>query len=112
MTGQPTILEVMADLMADLPAPVRRELHVSAHVRLFLRKTYAKAIGPEALTAMLALPIVVDGDLTGGQWQIREDGEVTSSGDMAPPPEGMTVLYSPYSGWVAVRNDLMEVNRL
>jgi hypothetical protein len=109
MTAQPSILDVMADLMADLPVPVRRELHVSDHVWRFLRETYATVIRPEAVLAMLALPIIVDASLTGGQWQIRENGEVTSSGDMAPPPDGMLVFYTPRSGWVALRKDLAPI---
>lgn len=54
------------------------------------------------LGASLAdIPVVIDSDLTGGQWQIREDGEVTASGDIAPPPEGMLVGYAPPVGWYA-----------
>lgn len=107
-TDQPSILGVMAGFLAGLPKPISRELRVAEPVWLFLRETYAKAIKPELATTMMGLPIVIDDDLTGGQWQHREGGEVTSSGDMAPAPEGMTVMYSPITGWIAIRSDLME----
>jgi hypothetical protein len=108
MTGQPSIIDVMADLMVTIPKPVDRKVHVSEHVRAFLRHAHARDTRPGAATVMLGLPIVVDDDLTGGQWQIRENGEVTSSGDMAPAREGMTVSYSPMTGWIAIRTDLTE----
>ena len=108
--SEPTILDVMAGLLADLPAPVRRELHVAEPVWRFLRHTYAKATSPAPFDAMAASPIVVDDDLTGGQWQIRENGEVVKSGDMAPIPEGMpegtVVMYSPTTGWVAIDTNI------
>jgi hypothetical protein len=106
VTDQPSILDVMAEFLAAVPEFKRRELHVAEPVWRFLRNTYAKVIPPEAATAMMGLPIVVDDGLTGGQWQIREDGEITSSGDMAPAPEGMVVFYSPPMGWLAIRKDL------
>jgi hypothetical protein len=109
MTEQRSILDVMADLLANVPEPVARKLHLSEHGWRFLRHTYAKVIPPEAAAVMLTLPIVIDDDLTGGQWQIRENGEVTSDGDMAPPPEGMTVFYTPHSGWLAIRKDLAQM---
>lgn len=102
---EPSILDVMADFLAAMPTPVRRELHVAEQVWRFLRNTYAKAIRPEAAEAMMGLPIVVDDDLDGGQWQIHEDGQVTSSGDMAPAPEGAVVTYSPVSGWLAINKN-------
>lgn len=97
-----SILDVIAGFMADLPEPVSRELHVAEPVWRFLRDNYAPVIRPEAATAMMGLPVVIGDDLTGGQWQIRENGQVTSSGDMAPAPEGMTVHYLPHAGWIAV----------
>jgi hypothetical protein len=108
---QPSILDVMAGLLADFPEPVSRELHVAEPVWRFLRNTYArntyaKVIPPEAVTAMMGLPVVVDDALTGGQWQIHENGQVTSSGDMAPAPDGMVVVYSPHAGWLAIAKNL------
>lgn len=108
MTSERSIIDVMADFFATQDEPVTRRLHVSEHVWRFLRDTYAKVIPTEAVTVMMGLPIVVDDDLAGGQWQIRESGEIVSSGDMAPAPEGMTVSYSPMTGWIAVSTDLME----
>jgi hypothetical protein len=106
MTKQPTILDVMADFLAALPTPVRRELHVAEPVWRFLRDTYAKAIRPDYAAAMMGLPIVVDDDLTGGQWKLHEDGQVTKSGDMAPAPEGMVVMYDQYADWLAINKTL------
>lgn len=108
MTEQPSILEAMERLFMAAPAPTSQALHVSEHVWRFLRETYAKVIRPEAVQVMMGLPIVVDDDLTGGQWQIRENGQITKAADMAPAPEGMTVSYSPISGWIAIRTDLIE----
>lgn len=109
MSDEPrTISAVLADLMANLPKPVSRELRVAEPVWRFMRDTYTKAINPDAATALWATPVVIDDDLTGGQWQLRENGETVASGDMAPAPDGMTVTYSPYSGWIAIRSDLME----
>lgn len=107
MTTKPTILDVMSGLLGRPAHTGSAELRVSEHVWCFLRKTYATVIRPDAVTAMLASPIVVDPALTGGQWQILEDGEVTKAGDMAPAPDGMAVLYSPEAGWLAIRADLM-----
>lgn len=108
MTGQPSILKVMESFFMAAPEPADRRLHVSEHVWRYLRETYTKVIRPEAITVMMGLPIVVDDNLTGGQWQLRENGEVTSTWDMAPAPEGMTVFYTPHSGWLAIRTDLTE----
>lgn len=110
-TDQPGILAVMADFMATIPHPVKRELHVAKPVWSFLRDTYAKVIRPETVSAMMDLPIIVDDTLAGGQWQIHEDGQVTTSGDMAPAPEGMTVFYSPEMGWWAFNTDLIEPSK-
>lgn len=101
-----SVIDVMAEFLAGHPPLPRRELHVAEPVWRFLRDRYASAVRPEAAARMLDLPVVIDGDLTGGQWQIREDGEVTSSGDMAPAPEGMAVHYAGHAGWIAVRADL------
>jgi hypothetical protein len=106
VTEQPTISEVIADFLAAMPAPVRRELHVAEPVSRFLRDTYAKATSPGHAAAMTGLPIVVDDALTGGQWQLLEDGQVTKSGDMAPAPEGMVVVYDRHAGWVAMDKTL------
>ncbi len=106
MPDQPSILDVMAEFLAAVPELKRRELHVAEPVWRFLRNTYAQAIPQAAAQAMLELPIVVDDDLSGGQWQIREDGQVTSAGDMAPAPEGMVVFYAPPMGWLGIREDL------
>lgn len=106
--GQSSILDVMADLLADFPAPVRRELHVAEPVWRFLRESYAKVSQPVMTQLPVGLPVVIDGDLGGGQWQIHENGEVASFGDMAPAPEGVEVSYSPITGWIAVRSDLMD----
>ena len=107
---EPNILDLMASLRADLTSPVRRELHVAEPVWRFLRDTYAKATGPAPLDPLLATPVVVDADLTGGRWQIRENDEVVKSGDMAPIPEGMpegtVVTYSPTTGWVAIDTNI------
>lgn len=111
MTTELTILDVIADLMKDLPAPARRELHVAEPVWRFLRDRYVPIIRPEAAARLMEMPVLVSDDLTGGQWQIRENGEVTSSGDMAPAPEGMTVAYSPQFGWFAVASHLAEETR-
>lgn len=109
MTDKPSIIDVMAGFFATAGEPVTRRLHVSEHVWRFLRNTYAKVIPAEAQTVMMGLPIIVDDDLTGGQWQIRENDQITKAGDMAPPPEGMTVFYSPHAGWLAIRKDLARV---
>lgn len=106
MTTERSIIDVMAGFFAEQDMPVRRELHVAEPVWRYLRQTYAKAIPPEAATVMAGLPIIDSHTLTGGQWQIIENGAVTSSGDMAPAPEGMTVFYSPTTGWIAIRTDL------
>lgn len=109
MSGeQRSITEVITRMLADFPIPPAQELHVAEPVSRFLRDRYAKSIDPKPAAALLATPIVVDDDLTGGQWQLREDGETVSSGDMAPAPEGMTVIYSPITGWIAIDSDLME----
>jgi len=109
MTAQPSIFDVMADVLSAIPEPVRRELHVAEPVWRFLRDTYAQAVRPEAASAMTDMPIVVDDALSGGQWQIRENGQVVKSGDMAPAPDGMVVTYFPQAGWVAIRQDLVEM---
>jgi len=103
-----SITDVVADLLADLPTPARRELHVAEDVWRFLRDRYIPVVRPETAAALLDAQVVVDDDLIGGQWQLREDGVVVSSGDMAPAPEGKRVFYSPTGGWMAVRADLME----
>ncbi|MEU4558556.1 hypothetical protein AB0F72_09200 [Actinoplanes sp. NPDC023936] len=108
MTEQRSILNVVSDLLAGLPDSVRRELHVSEQVHRFLRDTYAKAVDPKHAATMGAMPIVVDGDLSGGQWQLRENGETVQAGDMAPAPDGMEVIYSPHAGWVAVNSELLN----
>ncbi len=109
MTDQPNILDVMARFLDAMPEPVDRKVHVSEHAWRYLREKHAKTVRPEVITTMFGLPIVVDADLSGGQWQLRENGEVTKSGDMAPAPEGMNVFYSPLSGWLAIREDLAPV---
>ncbi len=107
-TGQ-TITSVMAELLAELPTSVSRELRVSEPVSRFVRETYAKAVDVSHAERMFAVPIVVDGDLTAGQRQIRENGEVTASGDIAPAPDGMQVEYSPIAGWYAFNPDLLKM---
>ena len=107
-TEQPSILDVMAGSMADMRPRGRPELHVAESVWRFLLDRYVPLIPRAATSRLMDMPVVIDDDLTGGQWQVRVNGEVTSSGDMAPAPEGMTVLYSPIAGWIAIRSDLME----
>ncbi len=109
MTAARSILDVMAEFFAAHPALPARALPVADPAWRFLRDSYAKVIRPEAARVMLDLPVHVSEELSGGQWQIREDGEVVESGDIAPAPEGMTVTYSPYAGWFAVRTDLAEM---
>lgn len=106
MPDQPDIFSVVAEFMTAVFESKRRELHVAEPVWRFLRDTYAATVRPEAAQALMGMPVVIDDDLTGGMWQIREDGQVTSSGDMAPAPEGTTVMYSPHAGWLAIRTDL------
>jgi hypothetical protein len=108
MTTEPTILDIVASFMADIPTRVRPELHVAEPVWRFLLDRYVPLIPRGATSRLMEMPVVIDDDLTGGQWQIRENGEVSSSGDMAPAPEGMTVSYSPISGWIAIRSDLLQ----
>lgn len=105
---QRTITSVVTDLLSAVPAVPARVLHVAEPLSRFLYDAYAKSIQPAAAEALLGLPIVVDADLTGGQWQLREDGEVHTAGDMAPAPEGMTVSCSPLTGWIAIETDLLE----
>lgn len=110
MTTEPSILDVIERFMTDnrdLPAPVRRDLHVAEPVWRFLLDRYMSLIPREASSRLMEMPVVIDDDLTGGQWQIREDGEIASSGDMAPAPEGMTVSYSKYSGWIAIDSTIL-----
>lgn len=97
-----TIIDVMAEFFTAHPDHGPRSLHVAEPVWRFLRDRFATAIPREAAAAMLDLPVVVDDDLAGGRWEIRNGAEVVSSGDMAPAPEGMTAHYSPHVGWFAV----------
>lgn len=108
MNAGPSITAVMTDWLTRIPAPVRRELRISEHVSSFLRNTYAKAISPTLAATMTGLPIIVDDQLHGGQWFLHENHQVTKSGDMAPAPDGMTVVYSPQAGWVAMNTEMMN----
>lgn len=99
-----TILHAIRTLMDGLPAPVNRKIHVSEHVHRFLTETYTKALSPAYTAKLDGIDIVVEPDLTGGQWQIRENGEVATSGDMAPALNDETVSYHPIFGWTGVSN--------
>jgi hypothetical protein len=107
-TDHRSVTDAIAALLVNLPNAPARQLHVAEPVWRFLRDTYVKAMRPETAQAVMGLPIVVDDDLTGGQWQLREDGEVATAGDMAPGPDGMQVSYVPRVGWIAIRADLTE----
>lgn len=107
MTAERSITDVLAGLRARHFVTPRRELHVSEHVGRFLRETYASAIDYDHRAALMGSPITVQNVLEGGQWRIYENEVLVAEGDMAPAPEGMRVIYSPISGWLAVRRDLV-----
>lgn len=99
-------------MTTDTPWPTIAEprdqrLHVSEPVWRFWLGMYAKASRPGVPPSLADVPVVVDGKLTGSQWQLFKDGEVAQSGDMAPAPEGMTVYWSPHAGWIAIAPDLV-----
>lgn len=85
---------------------MRAQARVSESVWRYLRDTCAEASTSPWVGGLLDVPLVADDNLTGGQWQIWEDGELTASGDIAPAPEGMHVGYAPLVGWYAYDSDI------
>jgi hypothetical protein len=78
-------------------------LHVAADLWEYLRDKYGATDNHPAIAGLPGHPVVLEDALQGGQWEIREDGQVIKSGDVAPAPEGMVAFYAGASfGWLAV----------
>ena len=87
MTG-PTYAGI-ADLMAEYPAPVRRELRCHPHVARWLGFTLREA-RPEvpftgAIGSLSGIPVFEAEDFEPGAWELREDGDIKVSGHIEVP---------------------------
>lgn len=81
----------LADLMAQFPTPVRRELRCHPDVARWLMLTLPDAAEPEfpftgAIGAITGIPVTERADFEPGEWELREDGKVKASGHIDVPP--------------------------
>lgn len=81
--------------------------HVAGPMWRYLKDTCPEA-SPTGLGGLIGVPVIVSNELTGGQWQIWEDGELEAHGDIAPAPDGMAIDYAQFVGWFAYDPDLLE----
>jgi hypothetical protein len=92
----------LAAVLVRLPTLGRSTLRVSEPLWRYWRDKYVSALRPETAQAVMGMPIVIDDDLSGGQWQLVEGGQVVRSGDIAPAAPGEMVTYAGAAvGWVA-----------
>lgn len=85
--------EALARLQALIPREPRRTLHMRAEVYEEIREIASVAggdLGPPILVAAFRaaafsheVDVFIDHDLPDGGWELREDGEVTCSGQLA-----------------------------
>jgi hypothetical protein len=101
------ILAAMKAFMDRFPPQPRRELYCGEAVWDVLRELKPADTGPLGLGAALGgvplygIPVHVDQTMRAGWWELREDGEVTKSGDITPV--GASPLYVPGLGFVVFK---------
>lgn len=88
--GGPLDFAALAELAGRIGYVPRRELHCHPDVARWLMLTLPEA-EPEspftgAIGALTGVPVTEQADFESGAWELREDGEVTSSGRMQVPP--------------------------
>lgn len=77
------ILERMAAIMRDLKPQPRRELRCGKTAWDVMR--WGMKTDPLGnAEPLLGIPVHIDPDMRDAAWEITEDGQVVSSGDMAP----------------------------
>lgn len=86
VTAQPEVAALTVSEIAELavtwPEPKLRELHchprVTAH--LLAVSSEAEPGPPGAVGSLTGIPVIEHGDMPPGAWELRENGEVVSSG--------------------------------
>lgn len=74
--------EEWAQMLADAPKPKLRALHCHPRVAEHLHaiSVEAKPEFPGAIGSLTGVPVIEHDDMQPGAWELREDGQVVSSG--------------------------------